>query len=87
MIFASALPSAYGVMRSSVPWITSTGQRTRSASSVWSRRVTGVAILPSSVSPRVAPSVSCDHATASSICLVECGSVSMLSAHHCTKSA
>ena len=72
---ARAAPAAWGRMASSSPWMTSTGQRTRSHTD---RKVSSPqASSPRSVSISVAASISSPHPTQSSICFVECGSVNI----------
>ena len=59
-------------MRSSSPWMTSTGQRTRSQTSA--NCSSPHSDIAADVSASVPGSVSSAHPTQSSICLVECGS-------------
>ena len=73
MALATAAPRAGPTMPSCVPWITSTGQRTcAQSSSTLASSLNHSASMPRRT---VAGSVSRAHPTASSICLVECGSV------------
>ena len=73
---ASSAPAATGRMPSSSPWMTITGQLTRSAIA---RVVCSSSPSPSAVAIRVSGSVSSPQPTASSICLVECGSLKAVS--------
>ena len=61
-------------MASAVPWMTSTGQRTRAHSS---RALSSSMPLPISVAMSVSAVVSRPQPTQSSIGLVECGSVNI----------
>ena len=74
MTSAITSPAATGVMWSSVPWMTSVGQVMR-----WSRATTSSLDQSSNGARTVAvstsPLVPADQAMASSICLVECGSL------------
>ena len=71
MASASATPRLGPVIRSSEPWITSTGQRTRPARS---RASSAPMLSASCVAISVCASVSSPQPTQSSIGLVECGS-------------
>ena len=62
------------VIASAVPWITSTGQRTRAHNS---RAVSSSMPSPKTRRERVSAVVSRPQPTQSSICLVECGSVNI----------
>jgi hypothetical protein len=62
------------VIASAVPWMTSTGQRTRAHNS---RAVASSRPLPISVAMRVSAVVSMPQPMQSSIGLVECGSVNI----------
>ena len=72
MSSATRRPRASGWQRSSDPWMTSTGQRTRPHSSSAAGR--SVRLRPSRSAIIASGSVSSAQDTASSSCLVECGS-------------
>ncbi len=72
---ATAGPRAAPTIASSVPWMMSTGQRTCAHSSrTLSSSLDQAASMPRRI---VTGSVSRPHPIASSICLVECGSVNV----------
>ena len=71
---ASAMPRLGPVIASSEPWITSTGQRSRPASS---SAVSRSRSLPDSMVTSVSALVSSPQPTQSSIGFVECGSVNI----------
>ena len=72
---ASSAPRQGSVWASSVPWITSTGQRTRGPSAATSAGSMILVSQPRNPARIVSMSVSRAQPTQSSICLVECGSV------------
>ena len=72
---ARAAPTPAGTWASSVPWTTSTGQRTRGQSAATSAGSMILVSQPRNPARIVSMSVSSAQPTQSSICLVECGSV------------